>query len=85
MKNYDEDIEIQIDKLFKKVGNKDIKENYKEDLTEIFSIIYAINYIKNKAETSRYFKTDYFKITYSCLLESYSLILHNYPKAAALV
>lgn len=85
MRNYNKDINIQIDDIFNKIGNEEVKKQYREELKKIFFNIYAINYIKNKPETNKYFNTEYFKITYSCLLESYSLILNNYQRGAGLV
>lgn len=85
MKDYNSDIQSQLNKILATSRNKMIKNEYKIELDKIFSDIYAINYLRNKAETKRYFNTNYFKVTYSCLLESYSLILNNYPRGASLV
>lgn len=85
MKDYNKDIDSQIAKILLNSRSEIIKSKYKQELYKIFSAIYAINYLKNKAETKRYFNTKYFKITYSCLLESYSLLLNNYPRGSSLV
>ena len=85
MKDYNKDIDLQFAKILATSRSEMMKSKYSEELAEIFSAIYAINYLRNKVETKRYFNTTYFKITYSCLLESYSLILNNYPRGSSLV
>ena len=85
MKNYSSDIAIQVNKVFETTGSDLIKERYELELIEVFSYIYAINYLKNKVELKKYFDSTFFKITYSCLLESYSLILNNYSRGSSLV
>lgn len=85
MKDYNKDIDSQVEKILSTSKNEEIRCKYNIELREIFSAIYAINYLKNKVETKYYFNTNYFKITYSCLLESYSLLLNNYPRGSSLV
>lgn len=85
MKKYNEDITCQFVKICDKFANKIVIDEYEEDVKKIFSKIYAINYLKNKVETKKFFSTLFFKIVYSCLLESYALILNNYTRGASLV
>ena len=85
MKDYNKDIDLQFAKILATSRSEMMKSKYSEELAEIFFFFFSINYLRNKVETKRYFNTTYFKITYSCLLESYSLILNNYPRGSSLV
>ena len=85
MKNYNEDITYQFEKICDNFTYKIVSDEYEEDMKRIFSKIYAINFLKNKVETKKFFSTEYFKIVYSCLLESYALILNNYIRGTSLV
>lgn len=83
--NYYEDALKEFNNVYTKDGVKKLKSNYKESLQKIFFVIYAINYLKNRIETKNNFSNEYFEISFSCLLESYSLIMNNYPRGSALV
>lgn len=85
MKMYNEDIMRQFETICDTFPTKIVIDEYKDDLKKIFSKIYAINYLKNKIETKKFFSTEYFKIVYSCLLESYALLLNNYLRGSSLV
>lgn len=82
--SYYEDAISQLDLLLKTNGNNEIKNNFKTKIEKVFLRIYTINYIANRIEVKDKFDSDYFKISFSCLLESYSLVLNNYPRGALL-
>lgn len=83
--SYYEDAISQLDLLLETNGNDAVKNKFKEKVKSIFLKIYAINYITNRIEVKENFYSDYFKITFSCLIESYTLLLNNYPRGALLV
>lgn len=83
--SYYEDAVKQLDSILSKNGNENIKTLYSKELKSIFLKIYAINFISNRVEFSELFKSNYYSVSFSCLLESFSLILNNYPRGSALV
>lgn len=85
MSRFDNDINFQFNKIIDESSNILLIESNKQSLSRIFNNIYAINYLKNSAELKVFINTEYFSITYSCLIETFSLILNNYTRASSLV
>ncbi|MCC0658303.1 hypothetical protein IC175_17240 [Clostridioides sp. ES-S-0123-01] len=85
MDYYIKDMNNQFNNILKIMTNTGISDVYESELRNIFSSIYSINYLKNKIELRHFFETQYFDITFSCLLESFSLLLNNYQRGALLV
>ncbi|AUD23884.1 MULTISPECIES: hypothetical protein [Bacillus cereus group] len=56
-----------------------------KEFQKIFSGIFLINYLSNRAELHRFFQTDYYQITFSCIIESYHLLIQNYPRGSLLI
>lgn len=82
---YYNDAISQLESILKYNANKEIVSLYKQNIEEIFCGIYMINYVSNRIEFKKRFSSDYFNISFSCLIESFSLILNNYPRGASLV
>lgn len=85
MNYYIKDRNKQFNSILNTMVSKEIISKYEPELKKVFSTIYCINYLKNRTELERFFKTQYFDITFSCLLELFSLLLNNYPRGALLV
>lgn len=62
-----------------------VKNKFSKKIKDIFNKIYAINYLSKRIEVRNNFKNDYYDVCFSCLLEAFSLIIKNYPRAASLV
>lgn len=82
---YYEDALKQFENILVQFNYQKDKDSNFDDLKKIFLSIYALNYIANRVELKSIFQSTYFKISFSCLLETFALILNNYPRAAALV
>lgn len=82
--NYIEDAINQFNNISKSYSNNVI-DIYKDDIINIFYSIYELNYICNRIEVRKFYDSNYFNVSFSCLLESFSLVLDNYPRGAALV
>ncbi|WP_434565170.1 hypothetical protein PQ689_03395 [Thermoanaerobacterium thermosaccharolyticum] len=82
---YHEDALKQFENILRQFNYQKDKDSNYDDLKKIFFSIYALNYIANRVELKNIFQSTYFKISFSCLLETFALILNNYPRAAALV
>ena len=76
---------FQLERILEHNGNKGIVNLYQKEIEKIFCGIYIINYISNRIEFRNLFNSDYFEVSFSCLMESFSLILNNYPRGASLV
>ena len=85
MNTYDKDIETQLKIILKKFKKKQVLFEYYKEIEKIFKNIYAINYLKNRIELYDFVQTEYFNITFSCLLESFALLLDNHSRGACLV
>ncbi|WP_039652370.1 hypothetical protein [Clostridium tyrobutyricum] len=83
--SYSEDAIKQFKLILNQYGNTNIKEIYRDNLMKVFCTIYAINYLSNRIDLQNFFNSNYYKISFSCLLESFSLILNNYPRGTSLV
>ncbi|MFZ4452045.1 hypothetical protein [Salibacterium aidingense] len=83
--NLRNDCEEQFKKVIDISRNDELITEYYSDLNRLFSGIYILNYLSKRIELKDTFETYYFKISLSCLLEAYSLIINNYPRGAALV
>lgn len=83
--SYYEDATCQLKSILNGYTNEEIKTTYKKDLEKIFLCLYAINYIQGRTEVKGNFNCDYYRISFSCLIESFSLIINNHPRAASLV
>lgn len=51
----------------------------------IYKNIYTINYLSKRRELKRFFDSDYFRITYSSLLEAFHLALNSYFRGSAYI
>lgn len=83
--SYYEDAIEQLQLIFKNKGNENIKTVYGAKLEKIFLGIYAINYLSNRIEIESLFISNYYNVSFSCLLESFSVIINNYPRGSSLV
>lgn len=83
--SYYEDAINQFESILYNRGNQNVKDLYKDKLKKIFLGIYSINYLSNRIELDNFFSTDYYNISFSCLLEAFALILNNYPRGSSLV
>lgn len=85
MKTLDDLLEKEFEKIQSLEG---IKHQFLiTNLTEfrnIFSYIYALNYLKNKVETKNYFGSE-FQMTFSLLLESFYALLNGQCRGALLL
>lgn len=71
--------------LFKQKYNI-IQEN--QDKTELFFLfksVYAVNYLSSRIEVRQVFNNDFYKVTLSCIKESFMLYKDNYIRASSLV
>lgn len=84
MSHYEDAIK-QLELILNNRVNKDIKILYEKELKKTFLGIYAINYLSNRIEINNFFISSYYDVTFSCLLESFSLITNNYPRGSSLV
>lgn len=82
--NYKEDLNIQFSSVLNKYNCK-VKNCYNNEINKIFSSLYAMNYISNRVEVRHLFDSEYYNLSFSCVIESFSLILDNYPRGSALV
>lgn len=82
--NYIEDAKNQFNNICKDYPNK-VVNIYKDEIIKIFYSIYELNYLCNRIELRKFYNSNYFDVSFSCLLESFSLILDNYPRGATLV
>lgn len=71
--------------MFIRDCHADIKKSFNDSLYKVFCRIYTVNYLKNRIETERFTRTEYFKIVFSCLLESVQLLKSNYLRGSVLV
>lgn len=62
-----------------------VKNEFPKEIQKIFMKIYAINYLSNRIEVRDNFKSDYYDVCFSCLLEAFSLMIKNYPRGSLLV
>lgn len=83
--SYYEDAINQLQLITENYGNKEIKEVYQKEIEKVFLGIYIINYLSNRIELEKFFDYQYYKVSFSCLLESFSLILSNHPRGSSLV
>lgn len=83
--SYYEDGIKQFKQVMEQHRNENIKDVYNKRLEKIFLGIYAINYLSNRVELNKFFISNYYNVSFSCVLESFSLILNNYPRGSALV
>lgn len=83
--NYYEDAMSQLRSILQGNVNNEIKSLYLKEIEKIFCGIYIINYVSNRIELKKFFNSAYFGVSFSCLIESFSLLLNNYPRAALLV
>lgn len=85
MKSFEEDIEKQLKLCLTKNRNKEIEKVYIKELRKIFKCIYMINYLSNRIELKRNFQSKYFKVSISCLIEAFDLLINNYARGSSLV
>lgn len=85
MENYKTDIENQFNIILNNSYTDIVKNEFKPELYDIFKHIYLINFLKNRIELERFFDSDYMNVSMSCMIESFSLILNNYPRGSSLV
>lgn len=83
--SYYEDAIKQLNLILDTKINRNINEKFNDKIEKVFLKIYALNYISNRIEICEKFQCNYFKISFSCLMESFSLVLNNYPRGASLV
>ncbi|WP_313757089.1 hypothetical protein [Tissierella sp.] len=83
--SYYKDATLQLTDVLKKDVNREIITLYNDEIEKIFCGIYIINYISKRIELKEYFNSDYFNISFSCLMEAFSLALNNYSRASLLV
>lgn len=81
--NYKEDLNSQFDILKEKVIQKKIIDNF-QCSEKAYNVLYVINYFSNRVELRRDFSDDYFKMTFSCLIEATVLLTTGYPRATLL-
>ena len=80
-----DDCNTQLQKILRNT-NSDLIKNYNTtNIEKCFSYLYIINFISKKIELKRFFKTKYYIVSYSCLIESFVLLLENYPRGSSLV
>lgn len=75
----------QFKQVTSNINNKSIIETHSEDVKKAFSYLYIINFISKKVELKRFFNTTYYNVSYSCLIECFTLLLEGYPRGSALV
>ena len=83
--SYYEDAIEQFELILNSNGNENLKDIYRDELRKIFLGIYSINYLSNRIEIENLFRSNYYSVSFSCLLESFSLIINNYPRGSSLV
>lgn len=83
--SYYEDATSQLRLILNDNGNRQIISLYKHEIEKSFCGIYIINYISKRIEFREIFSSDFFNVSFSCLIESFSLIINNYPRGASLV
>lgn len=79
------DYQDQLQTILHSQGNEFIKREYSAKIEENFSYLYALNVIARRIELVKFFDTQYFSIAYSCLIESFSLVLDNHSRGSSLV
>jgi hypothetical protein len=79
------DCTSQLQTVFDKINNETVRQNYSEIIEKCFSYLYVINYLTGRVELKRFFSNISFNVSYSCLIESFILLLENYPRGSALV
>lgn len=85
MENYISDIENQFKIILTNSYTNIVIDEFENELFNIFKHIYLINFLKNRIELGRFFDTEYMNISISCIIESFSLLLNNYPRGSSLV
>lgn len=85
MENFKLDIEQQLVEVLRRNTMVDIKDIYGDDLKEIFSCIYMINYLSNRVELKKNFTSKYFEVTMSCMIEAFDLLVTNHVRGSSLV
>lgn len=85
MENYQIDIDSQFSTILDSSYFNSVKNEFKDELYIIFKHIYLINFLKNRIELEKFFESEYMNISMSCIIESFSLIINNYPRGSSLV
>lgn len=65
--------------------NSVILKPYEADFFSVYKQIFFINYLANRVETKNFFDTDYYKISFSCLVEANLALLSNYSRGSSLL
>lgn len=81
--NYREDSNSQFNVLKEKIIQKNIIDNFQYS-ERVYNVLYVINYFSNRVELRRAFSDEYFKMAFSCLIESTVLVTDGYPRATLL-
>lgn len=80
-----EDCQKQFEMVLEGIKCELIKEYKLEDIEKCFSYLYIVNYVSKKYVLRNFFKHIAFNVSYSCLIESFLLLLENHPRGSALV
>lgn len=85
MENYKIDIDSQFKTILSRSYFDSVKNDFESELYIIFKHIYLINFFKNRIELERFFDSEYINVSVSCMIESFSLVINNYPRGSSLV
>lgn len=81
----EKDCENQLQTIIKFINTDSVINYNNSDIQRCFSFLYTINFLSKRIELKHLFNTKAFIVSYSCLIESFILLLENYPRGSSLV
>lgn len=79
-------LEDEYNKVTNRYSNSASLTYNKNEVKKLFSFLFTINFLKNRIELKKnFFSNKYFEITYSCLMESFLLVLDAHYRGSLLV